>query len=694
MVILTVARRPTLRARGFAAGAVQELPSPRCATVPVNRAADPGGHVPAVPHAGLRVVGGGVADFARLLPGGAGSAADRIVIGGRSFTGLLHVPDGIGRAAGTALQAIDDLHHAVLAGCHIHTAQLHVAVHVHTNLYPAEAAGNVDLALVGGADDAAIQRHLAAAGGVDVIHDEALAGRVVLHSDHARSNAYGVEHVGRDVIDARPAFSLLQPITRERVVDDLQRPVDTGTGLDRAVDVDELGADVYFTRADRTVVIGDGRIVSVVGRAAARPHIGNRRDLYAGAIVIGERRVVGVARLLGATIRLPYMRQAGTVDDDGRATVVAATRLLEQDVVELPRVAGATTVLHVGDQPGQGIGIAVGPAQQVFQVVRPQAFGRRHALVAGRVVEHEGAVGRHGVEAGGVHRATDDGALLGLVTHIGADAVDHAHLQDRGAVALVVIAKDVDVRLVARTIRGNPVDAIADGARHQHIAAGVVGDIDVAEGQVIGGVVGDIHRWRAMRFHRTGAADIDVGALQINVGTGGIDIVDQQDIVTATDRLARIESAIQRLELVDAQAGVTNAQVGAAVEGVADGDLHIVLGTRHHLAVDQHVADDRTFGRRVRHGDRDEAQLIAGRPSAGLMGEIVSPCAHVDVARAGQRGTGTERGAHLRIAVGYRLDHRHRHQATHIAFGRSVHQQVAFQQRGAVLAGRQVGILQ
>ena len=114
---------------------------------------------------------------------------------------------------------------------------------------------------------------------------------------------------------------------------------------------------------------------------------------------------------------------------------------------------------------------------------------------------------------------------------------------------------------------------------------------------MVGGVIDDIHRRRAIGFHRTGAADVDVGALQIDIGTGCIDVVDQQHVVAIADGLTWIEPTIQRLELANGQAGVTNPQVGAAIETIADGDLDVICSTRNHLAVDQYIADDRTFGR-------------------------------------------------------------------------------------------------
>ena len=156
------------------------------------------------------------------------------------------------------------------------------------------------------------------------------------------------------------------------------------------------------------------------------------------------------------------MRQAGAIDDDGRTAVVATTGLFQQIIVELFGVGGTTAVLDVGNQPSQRICIAVRTTQQVFHVIKPQSFVRHHVLVTRRVVEHEGSVRSHGVEAGGIDRATDDGAFLGLVTHIGTNAVDHAHLQDRRAIALVVVAKDVDMRIVTGTVGGNPLLAIGD----------------------------------------------------------------------------------------------------------------------------------------------------------------------------------------------------------------------------------------
>ena len=388
------------------------------------------------------------------------------------------------------------------------------------------------------------------------------------------------------------------------------------------------------------------------------------------------------------------MRQAGAIDDDGCPCITIISRLVVQRVVEISGIADAATILEVGDQAGDRVRAAIRTSQQLLQVIGPQAFGRRHALVAGGVVEHEGAVGRQRIETGCIHRPTDDGTILGLVADIGANAVDDPHLQDRSTLALGVVPVDVDVRIGRGAVAGDPVGAIGHVTRHEHVSTGIVGNIDIAEGKVVGGVVDDVHRRRAVRFHRACGANVDVCALQVDVGAGRIDVVQQQYPLAIVHGLARVETTIQCFQLRHGEAGVTNTQVGAAVETVANGDIHVVGGTGDHLAVHHDVTDDRAIGGRVGDRDRNEAQLVTGRAAAGLVGEVVAPRPQVDITRANQRRARTQRRAHAGVDVGHCLDHRNRDQATHIAFGRCIDQQVALLQRGSVLARRQVGVLQ
>ncbi|MNM38237.1 hypothetical protein D3C81_489860 [compost metagenome] len=167
--------------------------------------------------------------------------------------------------------------------------------------------------------------------------------------------------------------------------------------------------------------------------------------------------------------------------------------------------------------------------------------------------------------------------------------------------------------------RANAV-GLAAVARVKNVAAVVIGNQDVTgQQQVVVAVVYDRDSRRALGGHRARATD--VVALQDDVTTSSVEIADAPGIERLARRLIEIVDAccIQlRLQLRTVPARTIKIQHITAATALAqraigiDDDVQYVVATGNNGAVNDDITDRGAGCLAVTHGDRNEAQVVAG----------------------------------------------------------------------------------
>ena len=648
------------------------------------------------------------------------------------FTIAVHIPGGVRIAVlGGLLEAVDDRDHSVRPCADVDVLQLDPAVQPAVDVDLAEPAADIDRAIRRGTDDAPVQVHQAAAGGIDVIDHDAAVGHVVMGADLARPGI-GPEQVFRDPDQSAAGLVLFgQPLLQLRRVVDVQRPVGAGAGADPAVDVDVPRFDEDLLAAERAVagIPGHVRVGIVVRNRAVHVAVAQEWNQWHGgayALVIlvtggecAERSTQ--AAVLGVVLAPVGAVQAAAEQHQAVAGTVAVAVVQGGPVVDLVvQIEQRIRIeLRVGNHHDREVGIGNPAVSQASE----QAMAQREAPVRHRVGAAEPvgiAVGEGNHAVGRMHvllRRIDrpklaDGAMVAAQFNAAGNVVDvlHGHQHRRAGIVAPGVVEFHRRHAAGRRLGDLDIAGAAGSANEVDVAARVVRDLDRAHQQVAVALVDHLDAGVALGVHRAAAGN--AGAVQEHIaarckhrrehpGAAVFAIVDH--VRQRLQRHAAVGGGVAAAQAVEEVSGVEAAQPERIdrqpgqllqVAGAVDPDLQLVVAAGHHVAIDDDGPGGVTVGIAAALGHRDEAELVAAADAVRRQVQCGFRRADGHVAGAehlavlAQHQVAVAGHIHVRSRAGYR------DQTAHVAFGVGDHADPAVHQSVAVAAGQDIGVAQ